>query len=88
MPIDRCAGLPDGFVLDGAALDPAAGVVDEVVAVRVDVVLALAEPPVDARATLAMPPPSPAAITAVMTSRRTRQELLDLIRLLQGVTPL
>ncbi len=75
-------------MLDGAELDPAAGVADDVVAVWVDVVLGLAEPPVDARATLATPPPSPAAITAVMTSRRTRPELLDPIRLLQGLTPL
>jgi MFS family permease len=87
VPIDPCAGRPDGFAFDGAELDPAAGVAADVVAVWVDEVLGLAGPPVDARATLATPPPSPAATTAVMTSRRTRPGLLDLIRLLQGATP-
>jgi hypothetical protein len=78
-------GACDG-VLAGPELDPAAGVVDddddedEVVALVVDVVPGLAEPPVDASATPAAPLPSPAATTAVMMSRRTRPDLLDPIR--------
>jgi hypothetical protein len=65
-------GAPDG-VLDGLADD------DEVVAVRAEV-LGLAVPPVDASATPATPPPSPAAMTAVRMSRLIRPEVLGTIR--------
>ncbi len=57
------------------------GVLEEVAAVRADV-LGLAAPPVDANATPATPPPSPAATTAVITSRRIRPESDAPIRLL------
>jgi len=71
---DGVLGVPEG-VLDGLLED------DEIVAVCVDVP-GLAEPPVDASATPATPPPSPAAATAVMMSRRIRPELETPIRLL------
>jgi len=57
------------------------GVLEDVAAVRAGV-LGLAEPPVDAKATPATPPPSPAATAAVITSRRIRPELDAPIRLL------
>jgi hypothetical protein len=62
------------------------GVLEEVAAVRADV-LGLAEPPVDANATPATPPPSPAATAAVITSRRIRPELDAPIRLLLPFGP-
>jgi hypothetical protein len=65
-------GVLDG-VLDELVED------DEVVAVRVEV-LVLAVPPVDASATPATLPPSPAAMTAVRTSRLMRPEVLGTIR--------
>jgi hypothetical protein len=77
--------LPPGGLccpVDGDELDPVDGDELEDVAAWVDVVLALAEPPVDARATPATPPPSAAAIAAVTTSRRMRPAVLDAIRLL------
>jgi hypothetical protein len=45
--------------------------------VAVLVLAGVAEPPVDASATPATPPPSPAATTPVMMSRLMRPELLD-----------
>src|SRR5579862_5788651 len=68
-------GVPAGVL---GLLD---GVLDDVAAVRTDVA-GLAAPPVDANATPAAPPPSPAATAAVITSRRIRPELDAPIRLL------
>jgi hypothetical protein len=78
---------PGLALLDGVELDRPAGVlaadedVDEDVALCVDVVPGLDDPPVAAIAMPATPPPSPAATTAVMTRRRMRPELVDPIGL-------
>jgi hypothetical protein len=79
-----------GWVLDGAELDPvdgdddADGVDDSevVVASCVDVLVDVAEPLVAASATPVTPALRPAAITAVMISRRVRAVVLETIGLL------
>jgi hypothetical protein len=68
----------DGDELDAVDADE----LEDVAAACVDVVVALAEPPVDASATPATPPPAAAAIAAVTMSRRMRPAVLDAIRLL------
>jgi hypothetical protein len=76
VPADPGLGALDG-VLDGLLDELVED--DEVVAVRVEV-LGLAVLPVDASATPATLPPSPAAMTAVSTSRLMRPEVLGTIR--------
>jgi DNA-binding transcriptional ArsR family regulator len=76
VPADPGLGTLDG-VLDGVLDELVED--DEVAAVRVEV-LGLAPPPVDASATPATLPPSPAAMTAVRMSRLMRPEVLHTIR--------